>query len=94
MHNYCLFEVFNFINMSYTAAGLDASSAHALITHLVKLAGKSESSDGCKRAIILTIHQPGLQIFQMFDRLLLLSEGKVHYLQLQNCIRNILLANH
>ena len=80
MHS-CLFEVFSFIDTFYcnTAAGLNASSARALITCLLKLAGKSESS----RAIILTIHQPGLQIFQMFDRLLLLSEGKVYNSQVQ-----------
>ena len=82
MCNYFLFQLGLGLNMSYTAAGLDASSARALITYLMKLSGRSESSDGCKRAIILTIHQPGFQIFQMFDRVLLLSEGKVHYLKL------------
>ena len=50
--------------------GLDATASFDLLTHLNKLAGSN-------RTVILTIHQPRLEIFHMFDHLVLLSEGKV-----------------
>ena len=78
-----LFEVFNFILTFYTAAGLDASTARKLLMFLhglVHPSGIPGSTVRCKRAVILTIHQPRLEIFHMFDKLLLLSEGKVSYL--------------
>ena len=50
--------------------GLDATASFDLLTHLNKLAGSN-------RTVILTIHQPRLEIFHMFDHLVLLSDGKV-----------------
>lgn len=50
--------------------GLDAAASFELLTHLNKLADSN-------RTIILTIHQPRLEIFHMFHRLVLLSDGKV-----------------
>ena len=50
--------------------GLDATSSLELLSHLNKLA---ESN----RTVILTIHQPRLEIFHMFHHLVLLSDGKV-----------------
>ena len=50
--------------------GLDATSSLELLSHLNKLA---ESN----RTVILTIHQPRLEIFHMFHQLVLLSDGKV-----------------
>ena len=65
----------------YFAAGLDSKSALELLTFLNELlalpSDKSEGSDRCKRAVVLTIHQPRVEIFLMLDKLLLLSEGKV-----------------
>ena len=78
----------SFGNTFRTSAGLDASSAFKLLTILNELAnpsGASESPDGCKRAVILTIHQPRLDIFYMFDKLLLLSDGKVDYFMMFYC---------
>jgi ABC-type multidrug transport system ATPase subunit len=50
--------------------GLDAASSFELLSHLNKLADSN-------RTVILTIHQPRLEIFHMFHRLVLLSDGKV-----------------
>lgn len=52
-------------------AGLDAASSRELLAHLNELAGSN-------RTVVLTIHQPRLEIFHMFDRLVLLSDGKVY----------------
>jgi ABC-type multidrug transport system ATPase subunit len=38
---------------------------------------KNQATDG--RTVIATIHQPSTDIFNLFDRLLLLSEGYVMY---------------
>lgn len=50
--------------------GLDATGSLELLSHLNKIA---ESN----RTVILTIHQPRLEIFHMFHQLVLLSDGKV-----------------
>ena len=41
-----------------------------LLKHLNRLADSN-------RTVILTIHQPRLEIFHLFDRLVLISDGKV-----------------
>ena len=53
------------------ATGLDAASSTELLTHLNALAASN-------RTVVLTIHQPRLEIFHMFHRILILSDGKVH----------------
>eukprot|EP00731_Ephydatia_muelleri_P033340 Em0028g15a len=53
-------------------SGLDATSSYELLTHLNRLADS-------KRTIILTIHQPRLEIFHLFNYLLLLTDGKIAY---------------
>lgn len=50
--------------------GLDAASSFELLSHLNQLADSN-------RTVILTIHQPRLEIFHMFHRLVLLCDGKV-----------------
>ena len=50
--------------------GLDATSSMELLSHLNKLADSN-------RTVILTIHQPRLEIFHMFHKLVLLSDGRV-----------------
>jgi len=54
------------------STGLDASAALHLMHLLRKVAQKG-------RTIVLTIHQPRSNIFQLFDRLLLLVKGKLVY---------------
>ena len=51
-------------------SGLDASSSLELLTYLNRLA---ESN----RTVVLTIHQPRLEIFHMFDKIMLLCQGQV-----------------
>jgi ABC-type multidrug transport system ATPase subunit/ABC-type multidrug transport system permease subunit len=48
--------------------GLDATSAYQLVTTLKALAAKG-------RTVILTIHQPRSEIWTLFDRVVLLSQG-------------------
>ena len=50
-------------------SGLDALSARMICETLVRLARGG-------RTVISTIHQPSSQVFQLFDRLLLLSRGE------------------
>ena len=51
-------------------AGLDATSSIELLHHLNKLAYGN-------RTVVLTIHQPRFEIFYMFHKLVLLSDGQV-----------------
>ncbi|XP_065649402.1 uncharacterized protein LOC100212479 isoform X2 [Hydra vulgaris] len=59
------------IIMDEPTSGLDSSTALGLIKTLKALA-KNEN-----RAICMTIHQPSSHVFHMFDKLLLLCNGKV-----------------
>ena len=54
----------------YDDAGLDSASATELLTQLNTLAGSN-------RTVVLTIHQPRLEIFHMFHRVIVLTGGKV-----------------
>jgi ABC-type multidrug transport system ATPase subunit/ABC-type multidrug transport system permease subunit len=53
-------------------SGQDASNAMAIIRLLRNLANEGKT-------IILTIHQPSSAMFELFDKLMLLSEGEVVY---------------
>lgn len=53
-------------------SGLDATSSLELLAHLHRVASSN-------RAVILTIHQPRLEIFHMFDKIILLCQGQVAY---------------
>ena len=54
----------------HTYIGLDATASYEILTHLNKLADSN-------RTVVLTIHQPRLEIFHMFHQLVLLTDGKV-----------------
>jgi hypothetical protein len=53
-------------------SGLDSASSTELLTHLNSLAASN-------RTVVLTIHQPRLEIFHMFHRIVVLTDGKVAY---------------
>ena len=52
--------------------GLDSFAAQSIMQTLLKLANNS-------RTVIATIHQPRSSIYQMFDMLTLLTEGRIVY---------------
>lgn len=54
-------------------SGLDSFMAHNVLQVLKNLAQKDKT-------IILTIHQPSSEIFSMFDKLLLMANGRVAFL--------------
>ncbi|XP_054724470.1 protein white-like [Uloborus diversus] len=54
-------------------SGLDSFMSQSIISVLRNMAGGG-------RTIVCTIHQPSSEVFEMFDQLLLLAEGKVAYL--------------
>ena len=66
LHDY----TYSFTHAYFLPPGLDAASSRELLAHLNDLAASN-------RTVVLTIHQPRLEIFHMFHRLVLLSDGKV-----------------
>ena len=54
-------------------SGLDSLTAYIICSYLGKLA-KEEN-----KTVIMTIHQPGAELFNLFDRLILLAEGEMVY---------------
>lgn len=56
-------------------SGLDSTSAVSLL----KLLQSFASENG--KTVITTIHQPSSAVFRSFDRLMMLSEGRVVYLE-------------
>ena len=54
-------------------SGLDAFMAANLVTYLNKMAANG-------RTIICTIHQPASDVFNLFQNLLLMADGRVAYM--------------
>lgn len=54
-------------------SGLDSFMAHSVLQVLKKLALKGKT-------LILTIHQPSSELFALFDKILLMAEGRVAFL--------------
>ncbi|XP_067640277.1 protein white [Eurosta solidaginis] len=54
-------------------SGLDSFMAHSVVQVLKKLSQKGKT-------VILTIHQPSSELFELFDKLLLMAEGRVAFL--------------
>ncbi|KAK8965171.1 ABC transporter G family member 14 [Platanthera guangdongensis] len=50
-------------------SGLDSTTAQKIVGTLRRLAA------GGRRAVVVTIHQPSTRLYQMFDKVILLSEG-------------------
>ncbi|KAL5997912.1 hypothetical protein ACLOJK_008846 [Asimina triloba] len=70
-------------------SGLDSASALQVVALL-----KSMAANQCK-TIIITIHQPGFRILELFDGLVLLSEGAVvHHGSLRSLEARLKVAGH
>ncbi|GLJ44375.1 hypothetical protein SUGI_0930160 [Cryptomeria japonica] len=70
-------------------SGLDSSSA----LHIIKILKSMAELHG--RTVILSIHQPGFRILELFDSILLLSHGSaIHHGSLQALHSNILSAGY
>lgn len=54
-------------------SGLDSFMAQNVVTVLKSLAEKGKT-------VICTIHQPSSEVFSMFDKILLMAEGRVAFL--------------
>ena len=54
-------------------SGLDSLTSFVIVKYLKKLAVEQ------RKTIIMTIHQPNSDIFEQFDRLLLMVEGRIIY---------------
>jgi len=54
-------------------SGLDSFMAQNVVSVLKSMALKGKT-------VIVTIHQPSSEVFAMFDKVLLLAEGRVAYL--------------
>lgn len=58
--------------LSHVCAGLDAATSKDILTVLNRL-----TQTGC--SVLLTIHQPRIEIFHMFHKIVLFTEGQVAY---------------
>lgn len=54
-------------------SGLDSLTSYIIVEYLQKL------SKTQKKTIFMTIHQPNSEIFELFDRLTLLVDGRIIY---------------
>jgi len=63
----------NLVFLDEPTTGLDSFTATSVMESLSDLASKEN------RTVISTIHQPNTDIFDMFDRLVLLARGKIIY---------------
>lgn len=64
------------IMLDEPTSGLDTYTAYSVISQLKHF---SKQDDNYKRIIVSTIHQPSSDIFHLFDRLILLHDGKMMY---------------
>lgn len=75
-------------------SGLDSFMAHQVVSVLKALTGKLTSIVSCCRkysnllnifiargkTIVATLHQPSSELFTLFDRILLMAEGRVAFM--------------
>eukprot|EP01047_Picozoa_sp_COSAG01_P051709 COSAG01_NODE_5364_length_4308_cov_3.542647_3_plen_546_part_00 len=59
--------------------GLDSFMAEIVVNDLKKIASGEAATGHQKRTVVATIHQPSSDVFRLFDKLMLLVDGKVVY---------------
>lgn len=69
----------NLVFLDEPTTGLDSFTATSVMESLGDLARKEN------RTVISTIHQPNTDIFDMFDRLVLLARGEIIYFSKADC---------
>ncbi|XP_028805774.1 ABC transporter G family member 25 [Neltuma alba] len=55
-------------------SGLDSTAAHRLVTTLTTVVAQQKG-----KTVVASMHQPSSRVFQMFDKILVLSEGQCLY---------------
>lgn len=56
-------------------SGLDSAASYYVMSRIASL----KIRDGIKRTIVVSIHQPSSEVFELFDNLCLLSSGETVY---------------
>ena len=54
-------------------SGLDSLTSFVIVDYLAKLAHEQG------KTVLMTIHQPSMEIYERFDRLMVMAEGKMIY---------------
>ncbi|KAG8650382.1 hypothetical protein MANES_07G034600v8 [Manihot esculenta] len=70
-------------------SGLDSAASYYVMSRISSL----KSKDGIRRTIILSIHQPSCEVFQLFNNLCLLSSGKMVYFGLASAANEFFTFN-
>lgn len=59
--------------MDEPTSGLDSLTSFIIVSYMRRLARKAN------KTVVMTIHQPNSEIYELFDDLLLMVEGKIIY---------------
>ena len=70
--------------------GLDSQTALKIVTLVYSIIKGSDKSKGI--ASICTIHQPSEEIFKLFDKIMILSQGKIVYFGPVNAVKSYFAA--
>ncbi|XP_031378543.1 ABC transporter G family member 11-like [Punica granatum] len=60
-------------------SGLDSAASYYVMSRIARLTKDSEIGGGIGRTVVVCIHQPSSEVFQLFDNLCLLSSGRTVY---------------
>jgi ABC-type multidrug transport system ATPase subunit len=63
-------------------SGLDSLTSYIIVSELKKLAHREN------KTVIMTIHQPGTETYELFDNLIILIDGRIMYQNEASMITN------